>query len=86
MNNRHKGTKIIAFLFILALGIIMISPLVWLFFASFKSNNEIFLGTRSFTVSVGSNTVRMEFGVFGVLMTSFPSCRATLLLIESVRF
>lgn len=44
MNNRHKGTKIIAFLFILALGIIMISPLVWLFFASFKSNNEIFLG------------------------------------------
>ena len=42
--------------------------------------------TRSFTVSVGSNTVRMEFGVFGVLMTSFPSCRATLLLIESVRF
>ena len=28
----------------------------------------------------------MEFGVLGVLMTSFPSCRATLLLIESVRF
>ena len=27
----------------------------------------------------------MEFGVFGVLMTSFPFCRATLLLIESVR-
>lgn len=24
----------------------------------------------------------MEFGVFGVLMTSFPFCRATLLLIE----
>ena len=28
----------------------------------------------------------MEFGVFGVLMTSFPFCRATLLLIERVRF
>ena len=42
--------------------------------------------TRSFTVSSGRRTVRMEFGVFGVLMTSFPSCRATLLLIASVRF
>ena len=28
----------------------------------------------------------MEFGVFGVLMTSLPFCRATLLLIERVRF
>ena len=42
--------------------------------------------TRSFTVSSGSRTVRMEFGVFGVLMTSFPSCRATLLLMDNVRF
>ena len=38
------------------------------------------------TVSSGSNTVRMEFGVFGVLMTSFPFCRATLLLMDNVRF
>lgn len=29
---------------------------------------------------------RMEFGVFGVLMTSFPFCRATLLLMDNVRF
>ena len=29
--------------------------------------------------------VRMEFDVFGVLMTSFPSCRATLLLMDNVR-
>ena len=42
--------------------------------------------TRSFTVSAGISTVRMELGVFSVLMTNFPFCRATLLLIESVRF
>ena len=48
--------------------------------------NEVYPNTRSFTVSSGSRTVRMEFGVFGVLITNFPSCRATLLLIESVRF
>ena len=29
---------------------------------------------------------RMEFGVFGVLMTSFPFCHATLLLMDNVRF
>jgi hypothetical protein len=28
----------------------------------------------------------MEFGVFGVLMTSFPFCRATLLLMDNVQF
>jgi oligogalacturonide transport system permease protein len=45
---RRRGSKAgswISFLIILAVGICMIYPLVWMFFASFKTNNEINLGT-----------------------------------------
>lgn len=42
---RKKIGKWCSFLFVTALGICMIYPLIWLFFASFKTNNEINLGT-----------------------------------------
>lgn len=45
---RRRGSRAgswISFLIILAVGICMIYPLVWMFFASFKTNNEINLGT-----------------------------------------
>ncbi|HJA64868.1 MAG TPA: carbohydrate ABC transporter permease [Sellimonas intestinalis] len=35
----------ISFLVVLALGIVMIYPLIWMFFASFKTNDEINLAT-----------------------------------------
>lgn len=46
MKQKKKNLrKILAFAIVLALGIIMIYPLVWMFFASFKTNDEINLAT-----------------------------------------
>lgn len=45
---RKKMKKIspwISFLIVLVIGLVMIYPLVWMFFASFKTNHEINLGT-----------------------------------------
>jgi len=42
---RKKLSSKISFLVVLALGIVMIYPLLWMFFASFKTNAEINLGT-----------------------------------------
>ncbi len=38
-------SKILSFIVVLAVGIVMIYPLIWMFFASFKTNNEIFAAT-----------------------------------------
>lgn len=39
---KKNGGRIIRYLFLSLLGIIMVYPLLWLFSASFKTNNEIF--------------------------------------------
>ncbi|OUP83395.1 sugar ABC transporter permease [Lachnoclostridium sp. An169] len=42
---KRKLMRWISFLVVLALGIVMIYPLIWMFFASFKTNDEINLAT-----------------------------------------
>ena len=39
---KKKINLIISYIFLIILGIIMIYPLLWMFSASFKTNNEIF--------------------------------------------
>ncbi len=51
----EKGIKkVLAHVFLCLMGILMVYPLLWLFFSSFKSNNEIFsslgLLPRQFTI------------------------------------
>lgn len=38
----QKIRMIISYIFLILLGIVMIYPLIWLFFSSFKPNHEIF--------------------------------------------
>ncbi len=42
MKNRKKTKSIIYHLFVIAFGYIMIYPLLWMVFSSFKDNSEIF--------------------------------------------
>ena len=44
--NRSKIRNTIKHLLLILLGIVMVYPLVWLFFGSFKTNNEIFSSIR----------------------------------------
>jgi oligogalacturonide transport system permease protein len=46
MKKKVRG-KIIAYIFLVAVGVIMVYPLVWLFFSCFKTNQELF-GTLTF--------------------------------------
>ncbi|GHT66544.1 sugar ABC transporter permease [Spirochaetia bacterium] len=39
---RRRFSKMFTYLFLVALGLVMIYPLIWLFFSSFKPNSEIF--------------------------------------------
>lgn len=41
MNKKSRST-ILRYVILVVVGIIMIYPVVWLFFASFKSNDELF--------------------------------------------
>lgn len=46
---RHKSSvlsKILSYLILIAVGYVMVYPLIWLLFATFKTNNEIF-GNKS---------------------------------------
>lgn len=40
--NKHLKNKTLKYILLIAVGIIMIYPVIWLFFASFKSNDELF--------------------------------------------
>lgn len=42
MHKKRKSTAIITHIVMILLGVIMLYPLVWMFFSSFKSNQEIF--------------------------------------------
>lgn len=42
MDKKRKSTAIITHIVMILLGVIMLYPLVWMFFSSFKSNQEIF--------------------------------------------
>lgn len=42
MAAKQAAYKGIIYLFLCAIGVFMIFPMIWMFFASFKSNNEIF--------------------------------------------
>ena len=74
MNKKTKRlSEIIMYVVLIGIGIIMIYPLIWMFFASFKTNAEIYSGIRllpeSFSMdayingwnSVGGNTYTTFF-------------------------
>jgi oligogalacturonide transport system permease protein len=42
INRKHLLKRALIYLFLVFLGLFMIYPLIWLFFSSFKPNNEIF--------------------------------------------
>ena len=42
---KKKLGRIFAFLLVLAFGLCMVYPLIWMFFAAFKTNKEIYTGT-----------------------------------------
>lgn len=42
MKNKNKLKRILLYIVITGVGITMIYPLIWMFFASFKTNNEIY--------------------------------------------
>ncbi len=44
MKMKKKRGNLILYVFLTLMGIVMVYPLVWLFFSSFKSNKEIFSG------------------------------------------
>ena len=44
MKMKKKRGNLILYVFLTLMGIIMVYPLIWLFFSSFKSNKEIFSG------------------------------------------
>lgn len=44
MKMKNKRGNLIIYVFLTLVGIIMVYPLIWLFFSSFKSNKEIFSG------------------------------------------
>ncbi len=47
--NRHTEKKLfelMMYILLILVGLIMIYPLIWMFFASFKDNNEIYTGTK----------------------------------------
>ena len=39
---RQKRSNLIAYVVLIAMGTAMIYPLIWLFFATFKDNKELF--------------------------------------------
>ena len=42
MRRKKRGGMALLYVLIILVGIVMLYPLVWMFFATFKSNNEIF--------------------------------------------
>jgi len=46
MNMHKKRSNAITYLFLSLMGFVMIYPLIWLFFSSFKSNKEIFTSLK----------------------------------------
>ncbi|ADY12195.1 carbohydrate ABC transporter permease [Sphaerochaeta globosa] len=46
MNIHKKRSNAITYLFLSLMGFVMIYPLIWLFFSSFKSNKEIFTSLK----------------------------------------
>jgi len=44
--SKKKLGKIISYIILITIGILMCYPLIWMFFASFKTNAEIFAGVR----------------------------------------
>ena len=63
---------VLRYAFLIVVGIIMIFPLIWMFFASFKPNNEIFGNINIFPSSINFNSYisgwkghgQLDFGVF----------------------
>lgn len=43
---KNKIIEALKYAFLIIFGLIMIYPLIWMFFASFKDNNEIYTGTK----------------------------------------
>lgn len=83
---RRKRNKILMYLLLILVGIMMIYPLVWLLFASFKTNEEIF-GTTALLpanpvfdsyVEGWKGTGQFSFGVF--LKNSFILVVPTVIL------
>jgi oligogalacturonide transport system permease protein len=48
MSIKRRISKMFTYLFLIALGLVMIYPLIWLFFSSFKPNSEIFGSPKLF--------------------------------------
>ncbi len=48
----HRVRRFLLYLFLIAVGIVLIYPLVWMFFASFKTNAEIFGSIRLLPQSI----------------------------------
>ncbi len=45
-NTEKKLFELMMYILLILVGLIMIYPLIWMFFASFKDNNEIYTGTK----------------------------------------
>jgi oligogalacturonide transport system permease protein len=72
MKTKKITKKILAYLFLIAFGFIMIYPLIWLFFSSFKPNEEIFGSINLFPKKIiwdsfingWKGSVQFSFSVF----------------------
>lgn len=69
---KRIGRNAISYVFLFIVGVIMIFPLIWMFFASFKPNSEIFGNTRLFPSTINLDSYvsgwkgkgQLSFGVF----------------------
>ncbi|MGN0779601.1 MAG: carbohydrate ABC transporter permease [Aristaeellaceae bacterium] len=46
IRKRHKDGSVVDYLIIAVIGLILLYPIIWMFFATFKSNEDIFGSTR----------------------------------------
>lgn len=46
MKEKHSPNNLITHLFLILFGLVMVYPLIWMFFASFKTTNEIFASPK----------------------------------------
>ena len=46
IRKRHKDGSVVDYLIIAVIGVILLYPIIWMFFATFKSNEDIFGSTR----------------------------------------
>ena len=46
MRKRHRDGGFVDYLIIAVIGLVLLYPIIWMFFSTFKSNEDIFGSTR----------------------------------------